>query len=219
MIRVTPAPEPESFNATVRQPGLSAIAELVGEEPLVRRPGPRRKKRCDRRDDLKGEDFPPFWTAALDDLYARYHRICAYVSLYIEPVTGARSVDHMIPKSSAWDRVYEWTNYRLACPLMNSRKGAAEVVLDPFEVEDDWFGLEPVSYLVAPQPGISEDIRARVVDTIRQMDLNDSLCRSAREAYGEDFLSGEIAAEYLERRAPFVARELRRQGRFPAGDT
>src|SRR5687767_14386225 len=94
VIRVEPAPEPARFNATVRQPGLSAIAELVGEPPLVRRRGRRRARVAERREDLKGEDFPPFWTEALNDLCEAYRRLCAYTSLYIERVTGARSVDH-----------------------------------------------------------------------------------------------------------------------------
>src|SRR5690349_9749763 len=43
VIPVTGAAEPPTFDAVVRQPGLSAIAELVGESPLLKRRGPRRK--------------------------------------------------------------------------------------------------------------------------------------------------------------------------------
>ena len=64
-----------------------------------------------------------------------------YIACYIEPVTGMPTVDHMIPKSQRWDKVYEWSNYRLACSLMNSRKNDVPHVLDPFEVETGWFEL------------------------------------------------------------------------------
>ena len=33
-MRVQLRPEPSAFDRTVRQPGLSAIAELVGKDPL-----------------------------------------------------------------------------------------------------------------------------------------------------------------------------------------
>src|SRR5688572_19679174 len=123
MIRVTPAPEPEHFDARVRQPGLRALAELVGEVPEKRRPGRPRVIRASRREDLKSEHFPKCWTEVLDDLCQAYDRICAYVGLYIEQVTGSPTVDHMVAKTKNWTLAYEWSNYRLACALMNTRKG------------------------------------------------------------------------------------------------
>jgi hypothetical protein len=218
LIRVKPAPEPASFDAKVRRPGMSAIAELVGEPPLIRRRGRRRTKVAERREDLKGEHFPPLWTEALDDLCEAYRRLCAYTSLYIHRVTGARSVDHMIPKSQAWDRAYEWSNYRLACTLMNARKNDAQTVLDPFEIEDDWFGLEFVAYQLVVREGLAPEIEGRIEDTIRRMGLNDEECRKAREEYVEAYLSRGIELDQLERWAPFIARELRRQGLLRAGD-
>ena len=35
-----------------------------------------------------------------------YDQICAYMAIYIEKVTGAASVDHMIPRSIEWSQVY-----------------------------------------------------------------------------------------------------------------
>jgi hypothetical protein len=173
---------------------------------------------AERREDIPAKAFPGYWTRALDDLLAAYHRICAYTCFYIEPVTGAASVDHMVPKSLAWNRVYEWLNYRLACSLMNSRKGAAPDVLDPFEVEDGWFTLELVAFQVKPGDGLDPQIRANVERTIDRLRLNDLDCRAQREAYAINYLEGHIGLDYLSRRAPFVARELRRQGRLRAGD-
>jgi hypothetical protein len=214
LIRVAPADKPAHFDQKVRIPGLRAIAELVGERPDPPRPGPKRRKVAERREDIPAHAFPPLWREVLPDLATAYRHICAYVCLYIEPVTGAVSVDHMMAKSRAWDRVYEWENYRLACALMNSRKEAMQTVLDPFEVEDGWFALELVGYQLVPDPGATGETRMQVERTILDLGLNDAICRKAREEYAEDYLAGAIRLDYLERRAPLIARELRRQGRL-----
>jgi hypothetical protein len=218
MIRVALAPEPPHFTRRVRRPGLSAIAELVGEAPDPPRRGPRRKKVAERREEIPAQAYPPFWREVLPDLLTSYRHICGYTSLYIERVTGAASVDHRIPKARAWDKVYEWDNYRLACALMNSRKGEAENVLDPFEVGDDWFSLELVSYRILPGLGAVGEIRVRVEETLCLLGLNDEICRKARQEYGDCYMKGEIPLSYLERRAPFIYRELRRQGMLLPGD-
>lgn len=218
MIRVHPAPEPTDFDEKVRQPGLSAMAELVGEEPLRKRPGPKRKKLAERREDIRPDAFPPYWTHALDNLLDAYQRICAYVCIYIEKVTGGASIDHLIPKSRAWDHVYEWSNYRIACSLMNTRKGVACEVLDPFEIQDGWFALELVGFQVVPGESLDASIRERVVATIETLNLNDRECCGLREEYASEYQAGHISLGYLRRRAPFVARELERQGRLNERD-
>lgn len=218
MIRVEPAPEPASFDAQVRQPGLNAIAELVGEKPLLKRRGRARKKVAERREDIPGNRFPDYWRLALGDLLEAYGRICAYVCVYIERITGQPSVDHMAPKSLAWDQVYEWENYRLACSLMNSRKGAITAVLDPFEVEDDWFELELVSFQVVAGEGLDAAVQKQVDDTIDLLKLNDGDCRMLREEYAVTYWDGDISLSFLRKRAPFVARELQRKGRLRKGE-
>lgn len=210
---VKPAPEPQDFDAKVRQPGLSALAELVGEPPLIRRPGRKRRKLAESRDAIPADKFPPFWTEATEDLLAGYQRICSYVGVYIEHVTGHATVDHMAPKSRHWDRAYEWDNYRLACGLMNSRKGAILTVLDPFLVQAGWFGLEFTECLILPGPNLSPQVQKAVEDTIRELDLNDWNCRQLRLEYVRAYESGDISWDYLTRRAPFIADEMRRQGR------
>ncbi|MBV6753971.1 hypothetical protein KV580_27015 [Pseudomonas chlororaphis] len=211
MIRVEPADEPQSFNEQVRTPGLRAIAELVGEPDLPKRRGRPRKKVAETREGIPCGEFPPFWTEALPDLMEAYGRLCAYVCIYIERVTGGGSVDHMLPKSRAWQDVYEWQNYRLACTLMNARKNNYKDVLDPFEVEEGWFRLELTGYQVIPGIGLEPAIEARVLATITRLNLNDRDCLKVREDYATAFANGDISLDYLRRRAPFLAREIEGQ--------
>ena len=132
------------------------------------------------------------------------------MSFYIERVTGAASVDHMLPKSLDWREVYKWHNYRLACALMNSRKNDYRDVLDPFEVQDGWFRLELVGYQVVPDPQLPPDIRDKVQATIERLQLNDYECLKLREEYAAALHRGDISLGHLRQRAPFLARELAR---------
>ena len=206
MMRVIPAPEPETFDERVRQPGLRALDALAD------------RHYAGSKAAIPAGKFPPYWRRSLTDLLEGYRRICSYLSLYIPRGTGARSVDHMVAKSLAWDRAYEWRNYRLACSLMNARKGEAVSVLDPFDVEEGWFVLELVAFQVMPADGLAGPIAVAVEDTIKRLRLNDDECCGAREEYAEEYWCGEITIGHLERHAPFVASELRRQNRLHADD-
>ena len=164
--------------------------------------------------------FPPYWRDSMDDLLVSYHRICSYLCLYISRGTGARSVDHMIPKSMAWDRAYEWRNYRLACSLMNARKGEAASVLDPFDVKNGWFVLELVAFQVLPGQGFERTDRLpSVADTIKRLRLNDEECCNARAEYAEEYWGKHVTISYVRRHAPFVESELRRQNRLLEADS
>lgn len=148
MIPVDLAPEPKEFDGDVRQPGLSAIDEMVGRSPRTKRPGPKRAQLATpsgqpmvREEDIPAYKFPPYWRRALPAMVTAYQSRCAYLAMRIYPATGSPSVDHMLPKSRAWDQVYEWSNYRLCAQSINAKKGASEKLVDPFDVEMGWFTL------------------------------------------------------------------------------
>lgn len=206
MMRVIPAPEPDSFDRVVRQPGLHALQTMAAREF------------GGSIEAIPANRFPPCWRKSLNDLLEAYQRICSYLCLYIARGTGARSVDHMVAKSVAWDRAYEWTNYRLACSLMNARKGHVASVLDPFEVKDGWFVLELVAFQVLPGQGLPDRVATAAADTIDRLRLNDDECCGARAEYAEAYWREEISIDYVRRHAPFVESELRRQNRLNAAD-
>jgi 5-methylcytosine-specific restriction endonuclease McrA len=217
MIHVDLADEPPNFDQRVRQPGLRAIAELIGEQVLPPRRGPKRAAVATRREDIPSDKFPPYWREALPDMLTSYNRLCAYLSLYIEHATANPSVDHVVPKSRAWQQIYEWSNYRLAAAKINSKKSNLHLLLDPFAIPDGLFALEFVAFQVKPGPAAG-GLEAQVMDTINVLGLNDQECCDAREAYFNCYNEGKIRLDHLEERAPFVAREMRRQRRLRPGD-
>lgn len=211
MIRVLPAPEPHDFDARVRLPGQQLLDELTGHPTT--RPGPRR---ADAGSYTTVHDIPTtrledYWTRCLDDLHEQYLGICAYSALYLNEVIGARTVDHWRPKSRHQHLAYEWSNYRLASALMNTRKGDREDLLDPFTAEDDWFTLNCVTGELSPKRALDPDAQAQIQRTIDALDLNDRRCCDARAHYVTAYINGHVNLSYLERNAPHIASELIRQ--------
>ena len=68
MMRVTPAPEPDTFDERVRQPGLRALDRLALELGVP-------------KSEIPSSKFPDHWRRSLDDLLAAYNRICSYLCL------------------------------------------------------------------------------------------------------------------------------------------
>lgn len=217
MIQVHLANEPAGFDAKVRQKGLSAIDEMVGKKPRLPRTGPKRKKIAQREQDIPAKEFPTFWRDALSDLNHAYDRRCAFLALYLEHATGNPSVDHMLPKSKKWDHVYEWNNYRLCAATVNARKSDLTGIIDPFECRLGWFALELVGFQVIAGDHAPAGRAPEINATLELVNAHD--CCRARQEYVTNYLECEIPFSYLERRAPFIAAELRRQGRLLTADT
>lgn len=219
MIPVILAPEPSDFDEKVRQPGLAAIDELVGRTPRIDRPGPRRAKVADTEATIPAGKFPPIWRKSLDDMMKSYEQRCAYLAMFIED-TGNPTVDHVIPKSLAWDRVYEWSNYRLCTGVVNAKKGELLELVDPIDAEVGWFELDLMSYRVTPGSKAPSELNQKISATLPLLNLRD--CCRQRQRYVEAYRLGPgaqgIDLSYLEYRAPFIASELRRQGQLVRGD-
>lgn len=216
MIPVKLAGEPPDFDQKVRQKGLSTVDELVGRAPRIAHRGRRHRKIADREDDIPADAFPAYWRDCLDDMLDRYDRRCAYTTLYLEHGTGSPTVDHFIPKSKAWSLIYEWSNYRLCAARFNSKRGIVSVV-DPFTIADGWFALELVGFQVILGPGAPSRKRTRIDATLPILNLPE-FCKG-REMYATEYEQTHIDLDYLSRRAPFVALELRCQGRLRPEDS
>jgi uncharacterized protein (TIGR02646 family) len=197
MIHVAAQPEPASFDIEVRQKGLAWLRKrkIVLDQPLPPK-----------------TTIEPYWRHCLDDMHASYDGCCAYLAVFFERVTGGGSVDHFIAKSQRADLAYEWSNYRLACSRMNSRKREYDDVLDPFVIETGWFHLEPVSGRIFPDPQLPDEQRQAVQATIDRLGLDDAGNREMRARHYQEYREGFYTAEFLKKRSPFVWMEANRQG-------
>lgn len=198
MIHVDARSEPDSFDDLVRQPGQKVLAQ--GATAVLK----------------------PYWRECIVDLRREYRNICAYLSMRIHPATAFATVDHFLPKVSHRAMTYEWSNFRLASAPMNTNKGDFLDVLDPFSVEDGWFQLNVASGEVHPAAELDAARQAEVQATIRRLKLNDPTYRDARIDYLDRYYGVPQAGKrrdplpmsYLEEEAPFIASELKRQGRL-----
>ena len=196
MIPVRLQTEPASFDAKVRQKGLAWMRRSNLD---ITKPVP------------KGRKIESYWTACLPELLEAYDRICAYVCIYIEEVTGSGTVEHFVPKSKRLDLAYEWSNYRLVCSVMNSNKNKFEDILDPFEMQQEMFQLL-VNGKIEPISTLTSDRHRKAVETIERLKLNSPACRRARLYYFNKYVAKQITVDYLRERSPFVWLEMQRQG-------
>lgn len=194
MIPVRIAHEPPDFDRLVRKPGARFLAKIA-------------------RPTTSDFGTHSYWRRILKELHDAYGGICAYSCHFIPYDTGADTVEHFAPKSRVPRKAYEWANYRLVCQTLNGRKGDYEDVLDPFGIKNGWFTLDFPSLLVKPMKGLRKSLRTQIVDTCDRLGLNDeSTCLRSRERYVRDFCTGSVSWDYMLRDAPFIAREVERQG-------
>ena len=201
MIPVQPQPEPGFFDAEVRAKGL---AHLKAKGYALDQPLP------------AGATIEPHWRGdCLTALHQAYGGVCAYLCVFVERITGGMSVDHFIAKSALAGLSYEWSNYRLACSVMNSRKRDFDDVLDPFALEPDWFRLDLTCGRIFPNPELEPAQTALVTQTISRLGLDDPLCRELRVRWFDEYLTEPLPESYLRRKSPFVWAEAQRQGLLP----
>jgi len=155
-------------------------------------------------------DGHEYWRAALGDLREGYDSICAYLVHWIPPGTGFATVDHFVPRSVRRDLAYEWSNYRLACGAINSKKREYQDVVDPFSVEDGWFALDFPSLQVRCGVASDRPLRMGIEATINRLDLNCESFVQERWHWLEEFCRNQDM-DSLRRHAPFIAHELVRQ--------
>ncbi len=193
MIPVQIQPKPDTFFEKVEKPG---------KKFLTSNPNP------------KGAEWEHcnYWKKIEKELYDAYSGICAYSCTWISRVTGGKTVEHFKPKSKYPQEAYRWENYRLVCLLLNGRKRDFEDVLDPFTLQDGWFVIDFPSFMIFPGDRLSSDEAEQVNKTVKRLRLNeDEDCIKEREKWVQDYIIGEISFSHLEKKAPFLAQELKRQ--------
>lgn len=191
MIPVKLAPEPLEFNARVRVPGSAFLRSV----PRGQRVNFARRN---------------FWRRASNQLHEAYDGICAYTCHWIPFDVGSDTVEHFVPKSVRPMLAYEWSNFRLACSRLNSRKGAFRDVVDPFRVTNTMFYLNFPSLCVVVGKLKAGD-RRLAASTIKRLKLNDNRSIKMRQRFIESYVNNEVSLHHIRKHAPFLARELTRQ--------
>lgn len=143
-------------------------------------------------------------------MYDAHNGICSYIAHWI-PRSSNPNVDHFIPKSVRPDLAYEWSNYRLTCPLVNTYKKNYQDVLDPFTLPKDWFFLDFPSLLIRPNPEVPYQDQQKIRATIKRLRLNEDVFVNDRSHWLKPYCQGNEDFSVLKRDAPFIAYELERQ--------
>lgn len=224
-MRVARQVEPPGFHADVRLAGENILLELTGA-PYQARKGRKRAVVASTIGLIPAKELEKsqnaIWRKAIPELKRLYKNTCAYVGVKIDDIAH---VDHFRPLSKYQRQAYDWNNFRLSSPLVNTFKGDHEDVLDPFLIQPGWFELTLLTGVIEPgrqvsDPAVLNSIRA----TIKRLRLNENQTwvERRREAfdryvafhdpyYPSNYPKWNLATLAIE--FPFVAYEVVRQGK------
>ncbi len=196
MLLTIQQPEPLQFNETVRQPGQ----KFLSKKGISSGPTPKKFR------------WNSYWRKCIPDLYAAYNSTCAFSGLRIAQITGAKTVEHFLPKSLYPEQAYEWKNFRLVSARLNGRKRDWLDVMDPFLVPKYCFYIDFFTGLLTINPLISNEDYILADSTITRLKLNSdkTLVKNRLEAY-EDYIARDISALIFQRENPFAYAEAVRQ--------
>jgi len=180
VIRFACAPKPAGFEERVEKRGGTWLAANVGGRP------------------------PAYWSAFKPALASAFGDLCAYSAMY-EPVG---TVDHFVSCEEDRSRAYDWSNYRYASAWINSSKCSlrSHELVDPFEVENEWFELLLPSLQLAATSRVPPQWQERVTRMLERLHLghDERILRQRREWY-RMYQFGELTLDGLATKAPLIA--------------
>ena len=185
MIRFVPISEPADFESKVRRRGMIWLSGNSDKRPK------------------------DFWKECKSALANGFRNLCAYSAMY-EPVG---TVDHYFSTKTHRHLAYEWSNYRYASGWINSSK-QDKVVLDPFQVDDGWFEIILPSLQLVITAEVPQEKRQLAEYTLTSLHLceDERVIRQRQEWY-RMYLEEELSFAGLEKKAPLIARAVRKQMR------
>ncbi|MEE3716051.1 hypothetical protein V2H45_04730 [Tumidithrix elongata RA019] len=183
--------EPEDFDEKVRQKGNQWLRKNPDKLPK------------------------DYWSISNSDLAKRFDDLCSYAVMRIP--SGNGTVDHYLSKKNYPHLAYEWSNYRHAFSRINGCKQNYDTrILDPFEVDEDWFEIILPSLQLVLTPLIPQEFRDRAKFTLKQLQLQDGdWILQQRQYYYDAYKEGNMTILQLERDAPLLARALKKQQGLP----
>ena len=185
MIHVEKVDEPATFDAACRQPGQKWLVGHPDGDP---------------HDN-------PLWSTYNNDLREAFQRRCGFLGHWIHRGT----VDHWASVKKNRALAYEWTNYRYVAGEINSAKKPAwdGKLLDPFEVNDDWFEIQLPSMQLVFVGEVPNDVRARIDFTLDKLHLRDGeeVVR-LRHEWVKLYEQKKLSLAGLQDMAPLIARAI-----------
>jgi len=186
MIPVERVQEPTDFDVSARQKGITWLSENPNKPPK----------------DL----WSPFRPALAEAFKYR----CGYAAIEI-PYSG--TVDHFLSCRHHRELAYEWSNYRYSFGSINSRKKNADnKILDPFEIQPDWFEIVIPGFLLKPTAALPPALHDKALDTIRILALNGQEMIDVRLRQYLRYKEGKITLPHLFEIAPLVAKAMQSAG-------
>jgi hypothetical protein len=192
-VALQPPPDVEVFETQVSRPGAAFL-----------RSKPRPKGR-----EWKGHEY---WRRAIPWMHQVYGDVCQYSCHWIPRDTGFSSIEHFVSRESAPSEAYTWSNFRLVSGRLNGRRGTRRIT-DPSQMPEGLYEIVFPALLVRVGEGFDAELSMLADETIRVLGLNDeSTCLANRVQWYRAYINGDISAGFLRGAAPFLAREMERQG-------
>jgi hypothetical protein len=130
-------------------------------------------------------------------------------------------IDHFVSIDEDRSRAYRWSNLRYSAGWLNSAKQGlpSSQILDAFEVEDEWFEILLPSLGLVVTPRCPSRVRERAELMLTRLGLGrgEQVMRS-RQAFYDDYLAKRVTIDYLDDRAPLIARAVRKAKEHAGGD-
>lgn len=151
------------------------------------------------------------WLAFQQRLADGFGDLCGYSALYV----ANGEVDHFVSHDEDRSLTYDWNNYRYAAGWLNASKKSVRSteILDPFEVEDDWFEILMPSLQFVATDAVPPDKRAQAERVLTRLHLgHDERVMKQRREWYRMYMDGEISTlEALAKKAPLIARAISKQ--------
>ncbi len=150
-----------------------------------------------------------FWSPFRLALAAGFSERCGYGAMWISSGT----VDHHVSIQENRGLAYEWNNYRYVEGWINSAKNRKPAVdlLDPFEVEDDWFAIELPSLQLMLTDKVPEHAITKARYTLQALPLqHDERIVRIRRQWLEMYEDG-TPLDVIRKKAPLIAEAIERE--------
>ncbi len=199
--KLTKENEPDLFATNCRNPGNAWLAAYPDKDP---------------------HEKSAWWSQFKPDLAKHFECRCGWLGTSIEQ---EGIVEHYLSCGNRKDEnkkstpsphrhlAFEWSNYRYASGVVNSRKGNHDdAIIDPCEVAEGWFEVTLHGFQLLATSVIPEEHRARAETTLKTLDLRKGYhARMARWRWYERYWNhGNPLLDLLEKDAPLVAAAVKK---------